>query len=289
MARDRFLAREIFNALQSFLLLGLIGLIFAVMGSLIAGIEGAAIALICCIALFLFTPQLSPSVILRIYRGRRLFPEETPGLCRIIEQLAADAHLTAVPALYYIPSGIMNAFSAGRKDKAVIALTDGLIRGLAIEEMEGILAHEVGHIKRKDLRIMGLADLISTLTNMFSFLGMILFVLYFPAYLMGWIKFSLWSIIIIIVSPYASALLQLALSRTREYEADIFAAELTGNPFALSSALEKIEKYPVKVKDMIFLPGLRVPAPSILRTHPHTKKRIEKLALLAKRGADKKP
>jgi heat shock protein HtpX len=273
-----------FNALQSFLLLGLIGLIFAVIGSLIAGMEGAAVAIIGCIVFFFLTPQVSPSMILRLYRARELVPEENPGLFRIIKQLTESAHLPAVPSLYYIPSVIMNAFSSGRKDKAVIAMTDGLIRSLTDDEMTGILAHEVGHIKRKDLWIMGLADLISSLTNIFSFIGMFFFILYFPAYLMGWVKFSLWTIVVFIISPYASALLQLALSRTREYEADVYAANLTGDPLALASALEKIEEYPVRVRDLIFMPGMRMPAPSILRTHPHTKKRTERLIWMAGRA-----
>jgi heat shock protein HtpX len=275
--------RKFVNAVQSILLLGIMGVIFAFIGKLIAGLEGIAVAVISCIVVFILSPRLSPAIVLQMYQARRLLPEEAPGLYRIIGRLADSAHLSVVPALHYIPSSIMNAFSLGRKDKTIIAVTDGLIRSLTGDEIAGIMAHEVSHIKNKDLWIMGLADLISRFTNVFSFIGIFFLILYFPAIFLGWVEFSLWTAAVIFFAPYASVLLQLALSRTREYEADAGAVTLTGDPGALAAALGKIDQYPVKIWDLIFLPGQRVPAPSILRTHPHTKKRIARLMDIAER------
>ena len=275
--------RGFVNAIQSILLLGVMGVIFALIGKLIAGLEGIAVAVISCIVVILLSPRLSPAIVLQMYRARRLSPGETPGLYRIVERLADSAHLSVVPALYYIPSSIMNAFSLGRKDKTIIAVTDGLIRSLTGDEIAGIMAHEVSHIKNKDLWIMGLADFISRFTNVFSFIGIFFLILYFPAIFLGWIEFPLWTAAVIFFAPYASVLLQLALSRTREYEADADAVTLTGDPGALAAALGKIDQYPLKIWDLIFLPGQRVPAPSILRTHPHTMKRIARLKDIAER------
>ena len=180
----------------------------------------------------------------------------------------------------------MNAFSLGRREKTIIAVTDGLMRSLTADEIAAILAHEVSHIKNRDLWIMGLADLISRFTNAFSFIGIFFFILYFPAIFLGWVEFSLWTIAVILFAPYASVLLQLALSRTREYEADVDAVALTGDPRALAAALGKIDQYPVKIWNLIFLPGRRGPVPSILRTHPHTRKRIARLMNIAERRRD---
>jgi heat shock protein HtpX len=285
MERGRYHRRKIANVLQSVLLLGIMAVIFGLIGKLIAGLEGVAVAVIAGVVVFLLSPRLSPAMVLRMYQARRLMPEEFPVLYRIMESLADKASLPEVPKIYYIPSAIMNAFSVGRRDQAVIAVTDGLIRGLDSQELTGILAHEVSHIEHNDLWIMGLADFISRFTNVFSIMGVLFLILYFPAILLGWINFSLWAVLIIIFAPYASVLLQLALSRIREYEADMNAVRLTGDPQGLASALGKIEHYPIRLWNLILIPGRKAPTPSLLRTHPHTEKRIARLMNMAGKRA----
>ena len=104
--------------------------------------------------------------------------------------------------------------------------------------------------------------------------------LYFPVMLLGGFQVPLWPVLVIFFAPYVSMMLQLALSRTREYDADLNAARLTGDPRGLAHALGKLEHYPLRILDL-FMPGGKVPSPSILRSHPHTQKRIVRLLALA--------
>lgn len=281
MASGRLFIRKLVNILQSFLILGMMGAIFAVIGLMVAGKLGLMVSIVTGAIFFLMSPRLSPAMVLRSYNARRLIPEEVPGLYRILGQLSERAGLAFVPALYYVPSSIMNAFTVGRRDRAAIVVTDGLLRTMNRDEMTGILAHEVSHVEHNDLWIMGLADAISRFTNIFSTVGFIMLALYFPLILLGGAEIPLWALGVIFLAPYAAVLLQLALSRTREYDADLNAVKLTGDPRGLAAALEKLELYPMRLRDLIFMPGRKVPGPSVLRTHPHTRKRIEKLMELA--------
>ncbi len=287
MAAGRLFIRKLINVFQSLLILGTMAAIFAVIGLLVAGKLGLLVAIIAGFAIFLMSPRLSPAMVLRTYGARRILPEESPGLYRILGGLAGRAQLPVLPDLYYVPSSIMNAFTVGRKDRAAIVLTDGLLRSMNRGEMAGILAHEVSHVEHNDLWVMGLADAINRFTNIFSTVGFILLALYFPVILLGGAVIPLWAMGVIFLAPYATVLLQLALSRTREYDADLNAVRLTGDPRGLAAALQKLELYPMRLRDLIFTPGRRVPGPSVLRTHPHTRKRIEKLLELADKGPDR--
>jgi heat shock protein HtpX len=287
MTTGRIFLRKLINVFQSLLILGSMVAIFAVIGLLVAGKLGLLVAIIFGTMIFLMSPRLSPAMVLRSYGARRLYPEEVPGLYRILGLIADRARLAALPGLYYVPSSIMNAFTVGRKESVAIVLTDGLIRSMSRDEMAGILAHEVSHVEHDDLWVMGLADAISRFTNIFSTVGFIMLALYFPLILLGGAEIPLWAIAVIFLAPYATILLQLALSRTREYDADLNAVRLTGDPRGLAAALAKLEIYPMRLRDLIFMPGRRIPGPSILRTHPHTRKRIKKLLELAEKFPDR--
>ncbi len=155
-----------------------------------------------------------------------------------------------------------------------------MLRQLEPRELAGVLAHEVSHVRNNDPWVMGLADVTSRITGWFSMLGQILFLLNIPLVLMGAVSISWLAIALLIFAPTLSGLIQLALSRTREYDADIGAVELTGDPRGLASALAKLERTQGRWLEQILMPGRRVPDPSLLRTHPPTAERIERLLAL---------
>jgi len=274
---EAWLRHRLINAVQSLLLLAMMAAILAALGSIVAGGGGALLALGLGALLVAVNPGLSPRLILRLYGARALRPEEAPDLHSILELLAARAELPAVPALHYVPSSIINAFAVGSRRRSAIAVTDGLLRALSAREVAGVLAHEVSHVRHNDMWVMGLADLFSRLTQIFSSLGQMLLLLNLPLLLLGAATVSWTAVLILILAPTASAVIQLALSRTREYDADLGAAELTGDPRALASALARMERYQGRLFEQILFPGRRVPDPSLLRTHPPTEERIRRL------------
>ena len=158
---------------------------------------------------------------LSLYKGRVLSPAEVPRLYHILDILARRAGLSRTPSVYYIPSHVMNGFATGTRSNAVIALSDGLLRRLDLRELGGMLAHEISHIRHNDLRVMGFADQISRLTSLFSSVGRILFLLNLPLLLFSDYHFAWTPILILLAAPTISALIQLALSRNREYDADL--------------------------------------------------------------------
>jgi heat shock protein HtpX len=187
-----------------------------------------------------------------------------------------------LPELFYIPSSAPLAFSVGLGKIGAIALSDGLLRLLSWRELVGVIAPEVSLISRNDTRVMGIADVASRLVTSISFTGQLLLVLNLPLYLFGLASFPLFPIVVMMFAPLLMTLLQLALSRSREYEADLSAARLTGDPLGLASALQRMEHFQNLQLRRLFIPYGRVEVPSVLRTHPGTAKRIERLVDLAK-------
>jgi heat shock protein HtpX len=204
-----------------------------------------------------------------------------PELVQAVKILAERASLLHTPSLYYVPSSSLNAFTTGTANESAIAVTDGLLRRLNLRELAGVLAHEISHIANRDLRVMSLADTVSRLTTLLSHLGLLLLFFTIPLWLVGVVKISLLAVAILITAPLLSALLQAALSRTREFAADIGAAELTGDPRGLASALVKIDNPYGRWWQRIFQPQGGESGPSSLRTHPPTEERVERLLSLA--------
>ena len=217
-------------------------------------------------------PRFSPAMILRLYRARPLGPRHVPDLWSVLEELARRADLPAVPQLYYVASANMNAFAVGRPQHAAITITDGLLRRLNLRQLAGVLAHEVSHIANEDIRVMALADIVNRLTGILQTIG--LFLLFFGLWQGGR---AILAAPVLILAPTVGALLQLALSRAREYDADLEAAQLTGDPEGLASALATLERRQGRMWESFVLPGARVPDPSLLRTHPPAKERIRRL------------
>ena len=271
------------NILQSLLLLGGMGFLVSLCSWIIAGQQGVLLTLLIGGISVVLGPQIPPRLLLRMYGARPISPFQLPRVFQQLQVLSHRAELPAVPDLYYVPSAMLNAFAVGSQEQAVIAVTDGLLRRLNLRELTGVLAHEVSHIRNNDVWVMGLADTISRLTQIMSFVGAILLIINLPYLLMSGGRVSWLLIWLLMLAPTVGSLLQLALSRTREFDADLDAASLTEDPVGLASALEKIERFQGRLWERIFLPGRRVPDPSLLRSHPDTQERIHRL--LSLRGA----
>jgi heat shock protein HtpX len=264
---------------QSVLLLGgMIGLL-SLCGWLVAGVEGLLWIAVGGGLSLLLSPRLSPRLLLRMYRAVRLGPADLPAVFEVLVEISRRAGLERLPDLYYVPSSTLNAFTVGSREVA-IAVTDGLLRRLSLRELAAVLAHEVSHIRHNDLWLMGLADTVSRLTRTMSALGVFLFFLNLPLLLFEEQGFPWLLVGLLIFAPTLGSLLQLALSRTREFDADMDAAGLTGDPVGLAAALEKLERYQGRFWEELLLPGRRIPEPSLLRTHPPTEERIRRLMSL---------
>ncbi len=229
---------------------------------------------------FLLTPGVAPGWVMRAYRARPLDRSSFPEGVAMLEALAARAGLDQVPKLHLLPSATLNAFAVGSAREAAIGITTGLLRALDGRELAGVLAHELSHVRNNDLWLMALADTMSRLTSLMATTGLLLAVVSLPLLLLGLAPVPLLTLAILVLAPTIGSLLQLALSRAREFDADLEAATLTRDPAGLASALRKLDRYQGAYWEEIVLPGRRMPEPSLLRTHPPTAERIERLLSL---------
>ena len=272
--RTALLQHRWLNRLQTGLLvLTLVG-IAAAAGRLPFGEGGLWLALFAVAGALLLEPVAASALSLRLYRVRALHPQEAHEMWALLRELPA----TPVP--HYVPSAVVNAFATGSKQEASIALTDGLLRRLSPRELAGVLAHEIAHITNEDLRVMGLADSVSRLTSLLALMGQVAILLNLPALLVGAAEVYWPGLLLLAASPQLALLAQLGLSRVREFDADRLAAELTGDPQGLASALAKIERVSRSWRAWLW-PGWGNPEPSCLRTHPATQERIARLLTLA--------
>lgn len=280
------------NLFHSILLLAAMLFVLSLLGWLFAGSSGMKWVLIAGAISLILSPGLSPYIILRWYGwygARPLSQTQTPALYSALGELSRRAKLPDVPKLYHVPTRMLNAFTTGNRKNAAIAITDGLLRALDTRELVAVLAHEISHLKNNDLWIMNLSDILSRLTSFLSTAGQFLLIFNLPLWLMSGYQISWIAILVLIFAPLLTVFLQLALSRTREFDADLGAAALTGDPQGLASALSKMERYKGGVLSRIFLPGHREPHPSILRTHPQTEERIKRLLSLSKQKPEISP
>jgi heat shock protein HtpX len=278
---NRLRRHKLLNLAQSLLLLGGMLAILAACAWSVWGGEGILWALLGGGLSLLLTPTVAPEWVMRLYRARRLHASDLPEAHLLLANLAKRAELPTTPALYYLPSSLLNAFAVGNVRGAAIAVSDGLLRHLTTRELAGVLAHEISHVRNNDLWLMNLADLMSRLTSLMSWLGQLLLLFNLPALVMGAAGVPWLLVLVLIFSPTVMALLQLALSRAREHDADLDAALLTGDPEGLAAALAKLDRLQGRYWEEILLPGRRMPEPSLLRTHPPTAERIAQLRSLA--------
>ncbi len=283
MDSDILLEQKLRNRLQSALLVLAMALLLGWLAWIVGGGGLTLMALALVVVLYFVNPLFSPRLILRLYQARPIRDREAPRLHALLEELARRAGLEYLPGLFYVPSNVMNAFAVGEGRQAVIALSDGMLRRLSLEELAGVLAHEVSHIRNRDLRVLGFADLLERLTRALSLLGQLLLLVSLPVFLFTDLAINWLAIAILIFAPAVSALGQLALARTREFAADLGAAQLLGYPEPLANALAKMERFQGRVLEHLIGPGQRLPEPSLLRTHPPTEERIARLMALRER------
>lgn len=266
------------NHLQTALLILALLIICVMAGNLLLGEQGVWLALTTCVFALIFEPGAAWRLTLRFYGARPIYPSEAPMLWQILTVLSERAQLPNAPTPYYIPSPLMNAFAVGNRKQSAIALTDGLLKELSPRELAGVLAHETAHIANNDLRVMGLADSVSRITALLAITGQLFLLLTIPLLFLDNIDFEInWpAVLLLLLAPHLTVLVQLGLSRTREYDADLNAALLTRDPQGLAMALAKIEQTS-RFWLSVLLPGWGNPEPSWLRSHPATAKRIRRL------------
>ncbi|MEO1700500.1 MAG: zinc metalloprotease HtpX [Pseudomonadota bacterium] len=243
----------------------------------IAGAAGIIYALFFGTISLMAARRVTPAMILRMYKAKPVNAVNWPLGYELVTELARRAQLPSVPKLYVVPSNMMNAFAVGRTDDSAVAVTDALVRQLTARELAGVLAHEVTHIKNEDIKVMSIADMVSRFTSALSTMGIIAILFNLTGFfgVVPWL-----GIAAMIFAPTIGNLLQLALSRTREFDADYGAALLTGDPDGLSSALRKLEVWHQRRLEAMALPVGRIAQPSILRSHPPADERIERLSTL---------
>jgi len=268
------------NLAQSVLLLGGMLALLTLCAWVLFGGAAALWALAGWGIALLIGPRASPRLVLRLYGASRLTAKTFPQGFAILAELARRAELDHMPSFWYVPSPIMNAFTMGRGEHVAVAVTDGMISALNAREFAGVLAHELSHIRNGDLWVMMLADSIGRLTNLMTMAGGLLLIVNLPLLLLGQAQISWTFILLLLFAPTVAGLLQMGLSRAREYDADLEAVALTGDPAGLASGLNKLEQQGAGLWERILMPGRRLPEPSLLRSHPPTKERIRRLLSL---------
>ena len=274
------------NFKTTILLAGLTGLLLAI-GQLWGGQQGMMIALIFAGVLNLGSYFFSDKLAIAMSGAQPVSREQAPRLYEIVGRLAAKANIPT-PKIYFIPTESPNAFATGRNPShASVAVTRGILEICTDDEIEGVLAHELGHVKNRDILISAVAATVAGAIVMVARMA------YF-AELFGYGGRSdsrrggaLSALAMMIVAPIAAALIQLAISRSREYEADQTGAEITGNPQGLARALDKIDKYAKRIPlqaspsmaHMFIIQPLTAGEmfSSLFSTHPPIRKRIERL------------
>jgi len=277
MNGDLVLRHKILNLFQSAALVLLLAGLVSYLALVIAGEALAWFMFAAVLVLFMSNSAITPQFILRMYNARPLSEYEAPQLHQLVNAIAQRAGLKAMPKLYYIPSRVINAFAMGTGKSSIIAVSDGVLRKLSFEELAGILAHEITHIQNHDIRVMMFADIAGRITKILSLLGQFLVLINLPLILFTTVQLNWIPLIVMVFAPLISDLVQLGLSRVREYDADLGSAVLLGDARPLASALAKMEHYRHNFLGGLFVPIQKIPEPSLLRTHPPTEERIRRL------------
>ena len=270
------------NQAKSFILIAALTGLLVWIGDRFGGTSGMILALGIGLVMNGISYFFSDRIVLAMYGAQIVDEAQAPELYAIVANLAQRAGLP-MPRIAIIPEDTPNAFATGRNpDHAVVACTEGLMRLMSRTELEGVLAHELGHVKHRDILISSMASVLAQAIMFLSRMAM-------------WVTprdeegrpNPLAGILIAILGPVAAILLQMAISRSREYMADAFSAEITGRPDQLASALERLEAYnhripmmhaePTTANMMIVNPLTGGGLMSLFSTHPPIQARIERL------------
>ena len=208
-----------------------------------------------------------------------------PRLHEMLDVLAELTGLAQRPSLYYVASPTVNAFVVGRGEETAVAVTDGLLRLLNARQVAGVLAHEVSHLHHNDASIMRFSDLLARLTQWMAWIGLVSIILTLPLTLSSGLLEPLLVSSVLMLLPILASLLQLAMSRSREYDADLDAAALTRDPEGLAQALILLELSEGRIWERILVGRAAPPDPLLLRTHPPTTERVRRLRALEAGGS----
>jgi heat shock protein HtpX len=277
------------NYLKTALLLGLLTALILVVGGSLGGRQGMIIALVFAGVMNFVSYWFSDKIVLAMYRGREVSPAEAPRFHAIVDGLIARASLPK-PKLYVLPGDSPNAFATGRNPShAAVAATEGILNLMSDEELEGVIAHELGHVKNRDILISSvaatIAGAVSVLASMAKWGAMFggyggrsdddrgggnIFVVLLTA----------------ILAPIAAMIIQMAISRSREFGADATGAAIAGQPYGLARALEKLDAYskrlpmqatPATAHMFIVAPFTGAAFANLFSTHPPVAERIRRL------------
>ena len=276
------------NTLKTAFLLTVLTIFLVLIGDYFGGQNGMILAFIIAAVMNFVSYFFSDKIALAAYRAQPVTREQEPRIYGIVERLTQKTGLP-MPKIFVIPTESPNAFATGRNpNHASVAVTHGILGLLNDDEMEGVLAHELGHVRNRDILISSVAATIAGAITI-------------AARMFGWAAMfggyggrddrdrgggALGALFMMILAPIAALLIQMAISRSREYQADETGAHITGNPYALASALQKLDAYsrrvpmqatPSTAHLFIIQPLLGMNFASLFSTHPPTAKRIERL------------
>ena len=281
-----------FNMMKTAVLMAAITALFMAIGSMLGGRAGMMLALVVAVGMNFFSYWFSDKMVLKMYNAREVDETSAPRFYGMVRELAQRAQLP-MPKVYLIDEAAPNAFATGRNpEHAAVAATTGILNVLSERELRGVMAHELAHVKHRDILISTIsatmAGAISMLANFAAFFG--------GRDSEGRPANPIAGIAVAILAPLAASVIQMAISRAREFEADRGGAEISGDPAALASALDKIHRYaqgiplhaaeahPETAQMMIMNPlsggGLR----GLFSTHPATEERIARLMAMARGG-----
>ncbi|EGJ49203.1 zinc metalloprotease HtpX [Desulfocurvibacter africanus] len=278
------------SQLKTGLLLGLLTAIVLLIGQAIGGRGGLMLAFLFAIVMNVGSYWFSDKIVLSMYRARELAPEDAPMLHAMVDELAAEARIPK-PKLYVVPQESPNAFATGRNpENAAVAVTEGIMHLLSPEELRGVIAHELAHVKNRDILVQTVAAVLAGVIVMLA----------------NWVKWTaifgfgrsdeegggnpLAALAMAIVAPIAATIIQFAISRSREYLADETGARISRSPLSLAGALEKLsrgsERVPLhgnQATENMFIvnPFSGRSMMSLFSTHPPIEERVARLRQMA--------
>ena len=282
------------NSMKTVILMASLAGLLMLVGGLVAGDQGVIVAFIFAMGMNFFSYWFSDKLVLSMYRAQEVSAHEAPELHGIVRQLAERAGLP-MPRIYIIPTDTPNAFATGRNpDHAAVAVTQGIMSMLSRDELSGVIGHELAHIKNRDILIQTIA---ATFASAISFLA---YMARWGAILGGGGRDDddgggvLGLLAMVIIAPIAATLIQLAISRSREFMADAVGAEISGQPLSLARALQKlhegVHRFPLSPTAshnatahlFIVKPFSGKGLVSLFSTHPSPEERIARLQQLAR-------
>ena len=275
------------NQVKTVVLLTFLAALLVVIGGVIGGKNGATIALVIALVMNFGSYWFSDKIVLRMYNAQEVTEAELPDLYRLVRQLTQQAGLP-MPRLYIIPDDSPNAFATGRNPShAAVAVTEGILKLLSWEELSGVIAHELGHVKNRDILIQTIAATIGAAITYLAHFG----------FLFGGRSDDregggsiVGMILMMILAPLAAAIIQMAISRSREYIADETGAHICGHPMWLAGALDKLRRgvdaVPMQAEQatahmFIVKPFSGGGIANLFSTHPPIEERIERLEHMA--------